>query len=92
VQSTAETFRNSTSHSLVCHISCVKSYDSQHELVTSPNKDEQDICPGYDDKNEAPIGCSVTKDTLVNMGVTHQWILLFQNGGWSEVEDHGKNY
>jgi len=33
---------------------------------------ERGRCPGYDDNEEAPIGCSVIKDTLVNMGVIHQ--------------------
>jgi len=38
----------------------------------SPNKDEQDVCPGYDANEEAPIGCFFIKGILVNMGVTHQ--------------------
>jgi hypothetical protein len=48
--------------------------------------DKQDVCPGYDDNKEAPFGCSVTKNTLVVMGVIHQWILLFQKGGSSEIK------
>jgi len=59
-------------------------------IHTDPGKsraDDQGVCPGYDDNTEAPIGCSVIKDSLINLGVNHQWILLFQNGGWSEVED-----
>ena len=50
--------------------------------------DEQDVCPGYDDNREAPISCSVRKGVSANMGVIHQWILSFQKGGWSEIEDH----
>jgi hypothetical protein len=52
--------------------------------------DNQGICLGNDDDNEAPTGCFIIKDTLVNMGVIHQWILLFQNGGWSKVEDQAE--
>jgi hypothetical protein len=54
-----------------------------HTGLEKSQEDDQSVCPGYDDNNEAPIGCSVIKDTLVNMGVIHQRILLFQNGGWS---------
>jgi hypothetical protein len=61
-----------------------------HTGLEKSRADDQGVCPGYDDNNEAPIGCSVIKDTLVNMGVIHQWILLFQNGGWSEVEDQAE--
>ena len=61
-----------------------------HTGLEKPRADDQGVCPGNDDNDEAPIGCSVIKDTLVNMGVIHQWILLFQKGGWSEVEDLAK--
>jgi hypothetical protein len=27
--------------------------------------EEQDVCPGYDDKDETPIGCFVIKNALV---------------------------
>jgi hypothetical protein len=40
--------------------------------VKNPNKDKQDIRPGYDDNEEAPIGCSVRKNDLANMGVINQ--------------------
>jgi hypothetical protein len=43
--------------------------------------DKQDVCSGYDDNSEAPIGCSVFKDVLEDMGVIRQWILSFQKGG-----------
>ena len=39
--------------------------------------DDQGVCLGNDDNEEAPIGCFVIEDTLVNMGVIHQWIILF---------------
>ena len=58
-----------------------------HTDLEKSRAEDQGVCTGYDDNNEAPFGCSVIKDTLVNMGVIHQWILLFQNGGRSEVED-----
>jgi hypothetical protein len=34
--------------------------------------DERGICSGYDDNEEAPIGCFVIKDDPVNKGVIHQ--------------------
>ena len=34
--------------------------------------DEQDVCPGYDDNSEAPIGYSVMKDVSEGMGVIYQ--------------------
>jgi hypothetical protein len=34
--------------------------------------DRQDICPGYDDNNEIPIGYSLIKDALEIMGVIYQ--------------------
>jgi hypothetical protein len=49
--------------------------------------DERDVCSGCDDNEEAPIGCSVTNNALVNMGMVHQWTLFFQKGGWSECKD-----
>jgi len=52
--------------------------------------DDQGVCPGCDGNEKTPIGCSVTNDILVDMGVIHQWILLFHTGGWSEVEDHAE--
>ena len=52
--------------------------------------DEQDVCPGYDDNSEAPIGYSVKKSISVNMGVIHQWIIFFQKGGRSGIEDHAE--
>jgi len=63
------------------HIACVKSCDSQHDCATTPNKDEQDLCPGCDDLSEAPIGYFVSNDASVKKGVIHQWIVSFQKGG-----------
>ena len=62
-------------------------FPMETNLVKS-RADDRGVCLGYDDNDEVPIGCFVIEDTLVNMGVIHQWILLFQKGGWSEVEDH----
>jgi len=59
------------------------------DLVKS-QADDRGVCTGYDENEEAPIGCFVIEDTLVDMGVIHQWIILFQNGGWSEVEDQAE--
>ena len=46
------------------HISCA------HESETV-QADEQGFCPGYDDNGEVPIGWSVIKDDLIDMGVIH---------------------
>jgi len=56
----------------VHHISCEKSCDFQHDCATTPNKDEQELCPGYGILNEAPIGYFVLNDALVKKGVIHQ--------------------
>ena len=52
--------------------------------------DEQDVCPRYDDNSEALIGCSVKKIILVNMVVIHQWIIFFQKGRRSGIEDRAE--
>jgi len=71
----------------VHHIFCVKSCDSQHDCVTTPNKNEQEHGPGYDDLREAPIGYFVSNNASVKKGVIQQWIVFFQKGGWSVLED-----
>jgi len=38
----------------------------------SPKKERQDSYPGNDANEDAPIGYSVNKYALVNMGVIHQ--------------------
>ena len=38
----------------------------------SPKRRVQDIHPGCDAEEDVPIGYSVTKDALVNMGVIYQ--------------------
>ena len=38
----------------------------------SPKKEGQDSYPGNDANEDAPIGYSVNKHALVNMGVIHQ--------------------
>jgi len=40
--------------------------------IKQSRTDEQGVCPGYDDDEEAPVGCSVIRDILVNVGVIHQ--------------------
>ena len=42
--------------------------------------DRQDICPGYDDNTEMPIGYSLIKDALEIMGVIYQWIFYYKEG------------
>jgi hypothetical protein len=44
-------------------------------MQTVPNHvqtDERGVCLGYDESEEAPIGCSVTNDYLVDKGMIHQ--------------------
>jgi len=43
-----------------------------HTSLEKSRSDDQRVYPGYDDNEEAPIGCFVIKDALVNMGVIHQ--------------------
>ena len=52
--------------------------------------EKQYVCPGYDDNSEAPMGYSVKKCISVIMGVIHQWIIFFQKGGRSGMEDHAE--
>jgi hypothetical protein len=33
---------------------------------------KQEVCPGYDDNGDAPIGCLGTKEDLITLGVIHQ--------------------
>ena len=62
-------------------------FPMETDLVKS-RADDRGVCLGYDDNYEVRIGCFVIEDILVNIGVIHQWILLFQKGGRSELEDH----
>jgi len=48
---------------------------------TKVQTDGQGVCLGCDDNGEAPIGCSIIKDDLVDMVVIHQWMILYQTGG-----------
>jgi len=43
-----------------------------HTSLEKSRTDDQGVCPGYDDNEEAPIGCFVIKDALENIGVIHQ--------------------
>jgi len=75
----------------VHNLSFVESCVSQLDCATTPNKDEQDLCPGCDDRREAPIGYFVSNDASVKKGVIHQWIVFFQKGGMVRTRrPHGK--
>ena len=43
-----------------------------HTGLEKSRADDQGVCPGYDDNEEAPISYFVIKDALGNMGVIHQ--------------------
>jgi hypothetical protein len=46
-------------------------------LDQSPNG-YQGVCPGHDDNEEAPIGCFVIKDALVNIHIyIHTHLFMF---------------
>jgi hypothetical protein len=40
--------------------------------VRNSTRDKEVVCPGYDANGDMPIGCSVTDDDLIDMGVIHQ--------------------
>jgi len=54
---------------------------SRNKPVRTSTRDKQDVCSGYDDNGDAPVGCSVTKDDLMTMGVIHQQLILLQQEG-----------
>jgi len=57
----------------VYYISFVAVLLVPHEFTEkSPKKEGQDIYPGNDDNEDAPIGYFVIKDDLVNMSVIYQ--------------------
>jgi hypothetical protein len=43
-----------------------------HTGLEKSRADDQGVCPGYDDNEEAPISYFVIKGALENMGVIHQ--------------------
>ena len=43
-----------------------------HTSLEKYRTDDQGVCPGYDDNEEAPISYFVIKGALENMGVIHQ--------------------
>jgi len=45
---------------------------SRNESVRISNRDKQDVCPGYDDNEDTPIGCYVNKDDPLTVSVIHQ--------------------
>jgi len=48
-------------------------------LLIRRNRDAQDLCPGYDDKVDVPIGCLV---------LDMFWYHI--KGGWSTLGDHAE--
>ena len=42
-----------------------------HTDLEKSREDDQGVCRGYDDNGEVPIGWSVIKDDLIDMGVIH---------------------
>ena len=58
-------------------------------LLIRRKRDAQDLCPGYDDNVDVPIGCLVLDMFWYHMGVIYQWIVSFQKGGWSTL-DHAE--
>jgi len=47
-------------------------------LLIRRKRDAQELCPGYDDNVDVPIGCLVLDIFWYHMGVIHQWIISFQ--------------
>jgi len=45
---------------------------SRKKRVRNSTRDKEDVCPGYDANGDVPIGCSVTEDDLIAMGVIRQ--------------------
>jgi len=45
---------------------------SRHKSVRTSFRDKQEVCPGYDDNGEPPVGCFFTKNDLIAMGVIRQ--------------------
>jgi len=61
---------------------------SQNSPVRTCTGDKQDVCPGYDDSGDAPIGCFNIKDDLITMGVIHQQLILLEQEGMVWNGDH----
>jgi hypothetical protein len=57
---------------------CDSLLTSRSSLQKIPEKDGRDICPGNDGNGEAPIGYSVNKYALTNIGVILQWEIFFK--------------
>ena len=49
-------------------------------LLVRGKKDAQEVCHGYDNQGDVPIGCLVLDMFCYCMGVTHQWIVILQKG------------
>jgi len=50
---------------------------SRMNLQKNPKKEGQDIYPGNDDNEDAPIGYFIAKDDLIVMSVIYQYEILF---------------
>ena len=59
-------------------------------LQKIPEKERQDIYPGNDDNEDAPIGYFVIKGDLIDLGVIYQWEIFFKPGGRSGFVDHAE--
>ena len=49
-------------------------------LLIRGKRDAKELCPGYDDNVDVPIGCLVLDMFCYHMGVFHQLIVSFQKG------------
>jgi len=45
---------------------------SRSEPVWNSSRDRQDVCPGYDGNEDAPIGCFIMNDGLLDEGMIHK--------------------
>jgi hypothetical protein len=55
--------------------------DFPKKALRTSNRDKQEVCSGYDDNGDVPVGCFLTKDDLMTMGVIHQQLILLQQEG-----------
>ena len=74
----------------VSYFLCRSSVISRNEPVRTSTRDKQDICSGYDDKGDVPVGCFVTKGDLMAMGMIHQQLILLQQDGTVWNKDHAE--
>jgi hypothetical protein len=65
----------------VSYFLCRSSVISRNKSVRTSTRDKQDVCSGYDDNGDVPVGCFVTKDDLMTLGVMQQQLILLQQEG-----------